>query len=199
MRWSPALSLTLVSGAFLGLGVAFSACASSTTDDTTDAAPSPTATLTGTQGVDGALPPKDASADAPPADGASTDASRPDAACGDAGVTTFGPGDTCAPFGEGTPCGGGCVPKYGYVCTGGGPPNLTGCHQMSNSTFGGTYCCPDLSCVRSTFQDKDCSGKPGKTQMRVCPVDAQKNLRAQPPAGCEEVTGPEYRYFCCPP
>ncbi|MBL9113165.1 MAG: hypothetical protein JNM74_28020 [Myxococcales bacterium] len=199
MRWSPALSVTLVSGAFLGLGVAFSACASSTTDDTTDAAPSPTATLTGTTGPDGASPPKDASADAASPDATSADASDPDAACGDAGVTTFGPGDTCAPFGEGTPCGGGCVPKYGYVCTGGGPPNLTGCRQMSNSTFGGTYCCPELSCVRSTFQDKDCAGKPGKTQMRVCPVDAQKNLRAPPPAGCEVVTGPEYRYFCCPP
>lgn len=136
-------------------------------------------------------------ADAAPQKDASSDA-RTDALCTDAGSTTFGPGDTCAPFGEGSSCGG-CFPTYGYVCTNGGPPNVTGCVQVSNSAFGGTYCCPTLACVRVTSEDPKCAGRPGKTKMYSCPVDGAQNLRAQPPqAACEEVAGPTYRYFCCP-
>ena len=198
--------LVLVVSSPLALGSALAAC-SSEADPGSDAG-SDTGTSDGARSdadpsLDAAPPP---SADATPKDDASQldaapqkDASA-DATCGDAGTTVFGPGDTCAPFGEGTSCGA-CVPKYGYVCTNGGPPNITGCVQVSNSAFGGTYCCAALSCVRVTSEDTKCAARPGKPHMYSCPVDAAQNLRAQPPpqaAACDEVAGPTYRYFCCP-
>jgi hypothetical protein len=190
-------SLLVVPFAF---GHVLGAC-SSETDGTDSGAPSGTTTSTtptGTTPTDGASP-KDATSSA---DASATDANPgSDASCADAGKTVFGQGDTCAPFGEGSSCTGPCLPKYGYVCTGGGPANLTGCIQVSDSTFGGTYCCPTLSCVRMPGQDAKCAGKPGGTKLYSCPVDKDKNLRAQPGAGCQEVvdpTLPEYRYYCCP-
>jgi hypothetical protein len=203
MRTRSWIALTLVASFPFALGNALAAC-SSDPESTGDASTTPTGTAT-----DATIPPTpDASSTvdaAIPKDGApQNDASQDsasDASCADAGTTAFGPGDTCAPFGEGPSCGG-CVPKYGYVCTNGGPPNLTGCTQVSNSAFGGTYCCPTLSCVRVTSEDPKCAGRPGKTQMYSCPVDGAQNLRAQPPpqaSACDEVAGPTYRYFCCPP
>lgn len=186
----------------LGASLTIGACASDTSSGEDDAsAPAPSSS-TGDSAAprDGATTSDAAtSEDASRADGATTsDASFDAAACGDGGSTSFPPGDTCAPFGEGTPCGGGCFPTYGYVCLNGGPPNIGSCVQARSSTLGGTYCCPTLACVRSSFEDTKCAGKPGKPRYYACPVDAQKNLRATPPGACEEVTGPEYRFFCCP-
>lgn len=205
MRARPFLFLALTASLPFVLGQALGACASEVDGGADDASADATSTSTSTGPADANAPPRDG---ATTTDGAvqqdsSSDAAGLDAAaCVDSGATTvFGPGDTCAVFGEGTPCGGGCLPTYGYVCTNGGPPNVASCVRARESSLGGTYCCPTLECARSSFEDTKCAGKPGKTKMYSCPVDASQNLRAQPPGGvgaCEEVAGPAYRYFCCP-
>jgi hypothetical protein len=137
-------------------------------------------------------------ADAPAPDGTGPDA-RPDGCA--ITTTEFDAGDTCAGFGAKSPCEPGCTPAYGYVCTGGGPPNLKGCVRVSESSFGGTYCCPDLACVRVTSQDKKCVS-PQKA-LYHCLAAADGGLVAKPAAGCTEVVGDpdlppiEARYFCC--
>lgn len=140
----------------------------------------------------------DGSADAPPDVGRdSGDAGRPDGC--PSGVVVAEAGDTCAGFGAASPCDTACgLPPYGYVCTGGAPPNLSGCLRVSASAFGDTFCCPDLACVRVPSKDTECSG--GTPRLFQCPTTGDGGLMAAPAAGCQEVTGlPVYRYFCCPP
>ena len=115
-------------------------------------------------------------------------------------VTQFDAGDTCAGFGTGGACNTACgLPQYGYVCIGGGPPNLTGCVRASDSIVGGTYCCPTLSCVRSSFQDTSCADAGGHPHFFQCATDTDGGLLVQPPAACVPSTGPApYKYYCCP-
>ncbi len=134
----------------------------------------------------------------PDADAGAPDA-RPDGCAPFA--TDFDAGDTCAGFGAKAPCDPRCGPAYGYVCTGGGPPNLKGCVQMSNSALGGTYCCPDLACVRVPFRDSKCLSL-SKPSLYHCLADDDGGLVAKPDPSCSEVVDPDLppvqaRYFCC--
>ncbi len=109
-------------------------------------------------------------------------------------------GDTCVGFGTGDSCSTACgLPPYGYVCTNGGPPGFAGCVRVSNSALlGGTYCCPDLQCVRVTSQDNACADAGLGPRLYQCATQTDGGLLAKPAQGCTELGGlPSYRYFCC--
>lgn len=118
------------------------------------------------------------------------------------GTTDFDAGDTCAGFGAKAPCDSRCGQPYGYVCTGGGPANLKGCLQVSTSSFGNTYCCPDLACVRVPFRDSKCLAL-ARPALYHCLADDDGGLLAKPDPGCTEVVGDpdlppvQARYYCC--
>lgn len=148
---------------------------------------------------------EDASTDATAMDATAADASdagtasdAPPDACV-TGQVVAATGDTCAGFGTGESCDPACgLPPYGYVCTGGGPPGFAGCVRVSESALlGGTYCCPELKCVRVTSQDVACADA-GAPLLYQCAPEDDGGLLAAPAAGCTEITGlPSYRYFCC--
>lgn len=140
------------------------------------------------------------------ADAAIPDAAR-DVECPNAEIVPDA-GDTCAGFGTGESCNAACgLPPYGYVCTNGGPPGFAGCKRVSSSALlGGTYCCPDLKCVRVMSQDSACdadagadAGDAGATPLLYqCATTSDGGLVANPAPGCREISGlPVYRYFCC--
>lgn len=140
---------------------------------------------------------------------AQRDAGQPgesDAELGDGGQcgTKVAPqtGETCVGFGTGAPCGDpACgTPAYGYVCFNGGPPGLAGCVQTTSSSFGETYCCPELRCVAQPDQDTACSATPATPHRRQCPPDGDGGNVA-PPAGCVDggAGGSALEnFFCCP-
>ena len=146
------------------------------------------------------------STESPPA---TVDASAEASGGGDARVTPDGcssgeivtqEGDTCAAFGAGVPCDPACnIPPYGYVCSNGGPPGFAGCVRMSNSALlGGTYCCPDLRCVRVVSRDSACTDAGSASHLYQCATASDGGLVSSPASGCIEVHGlPVYRYFCC--
>ncbi len=148
-----------------------------------DSASDPDGTAGGDAGVDG---PSDAAA---AFDGECLDAST-------APMT----GETCAGFGAGEPCEPACgLPKFGYVCFNGGPPNIAGCVQVRKSIVGETYCCPKNDCVRVPDQDNKCLNG-AQPSLYQCPPTDKDGGAATPPGACTETTlpGSPYKYYCCP-
>lgn len=121
-----------------------------------------------------------------------------DASCGP--TTTSTSGETCIGFGTSTECPASCGQPYGFVCVGGGPPNLTGCRQYRESALGNGYCCPTNGCVLQPDRAGDCADAgAGKTKRYQCPPTDGGN--AEPPAGCvEHGSGPSNleKFYCCP-
>jgi hypothetical protein len=118
-------------------------------------------------------------------------------------VGTLGPqtGETCVGFGKGTPCDPECgIPAYGYVCFNGGPPSFTGCLQMTKTSLGETYCCPELRCVAQPDQDTMCASAAGTPHRYQCPPDEDGGTTAPPPGCVETGSGGSAveHFFCCP-
>ncbi len=164
------------------------------------------ATTLGCNGVSATPILEDASTDAASTDATSSSDASDAGTASDAspdgcvtGEVITASGDTCAGFGTGESCNSACgLPPYGYVCTNGGPPGFAGCMRVSESALlGGTYCCPELKCVRVTSQDGSCADA-GAPLLYQCATADDGGLLAAPAAGCTEITGlPSYRYFCC--
>ncbi|MBX3188755.1 MAG: hypothetical protein KF819_17185 [Labilithrix sp.] len=135
-------------------------------------------------------------------DGSTADVvERVDAQCPESKVVGM-TGETCIGFGTGTPCGvPACgIPAYGYVCFNGGPPSFAGCLQLTQSSLGETYCCPELRCVTQPDQDGMCSATPATPHRAQCPPDGDGGNVA-PPLGCvESGSGGSAleRFYCCP-
>lgn len=182
-------SAVLVSGALVatanGCG-SDSGSAATTPDDASSESAAPDRDDAGAEAGDAA--PEDAGADA-----------ATSLACTGA-KTVADAGETCNGFGKGAPCDT-CTPAgYGYVCVGGGPPNIAGCVQVSATSLGETYCCPTNDCVAEPDQDSKCSGKAGKAHRYQCPPTDADGGFATPPPGCVDVSTPAdpYPYYCCP-
>lgn len=129
------------------------------------------------------------------ADDDDEEADDDDAKCGPV-VTTSG--ETCVGFGEGDPCDASCG-RYGYVCFGGAPPGIEGCHKVRDTAAGETYCCAKNDCVAQPDQDSMCSdsAKPHRFQ---CPPDS-KDGNVAPPSGCKETKSGATeveKFYCCP-
>jgi hypothetical protein len=131
---------------------------------------------------------------------AATDAFDTDACA--VGVTVFDAGDTCVGYGTGGSCQSACgLPAYGYVCLGGGPPNVSGCVRAGadSPVFGATYCCSELKCVRSSFQDPECAEAGAPPLYYQCATASDGGPLVAPGGGCVATSGPApYNYFCCP-
>lgn len=150
-------------------------------------------------GPDGAvLPDASGGPDSSPSDGASSDSSGEGGACS-AGVAKPKTGETCIGFGKKDPCNAACG-EYGYVCFGGGPPNIDGCLQVTSSTLGETYCCAKNTCVAEPDQDSKCAGVSGKPHRFQCPPDGTGSNVAPPPSCVEKDSGGTEleKFFCCP-
>jgi hypothetical protein len=208
----PAIYLGLVPGLVLSVLAACSSDPAPPSEDPKDAAgdalPAP----------DGAGPAEDAAAQADTgANDAALDTGRFDAGVPDARVPDTGAldtgapeagacvgtpasklGETCVGFGKKSPCDAACG-EYGYVCFGGGPPNLSDCQEVRTSTLiGNTYCCKTLACVAEPDQDTKCAGaKPKRYQ---CATGAAGAPLAAPPAGCIEDAPARTsgsNFYCC--
>jgi hypothetical protein len=155
----------------------------------------------GTTGADGAGPGDSGRSDVSTSDSGDAGASdaRPDGC--PTPVTQFDAGDTCVGIGTSSTCSAACgLPQFEYVCYGGGPPGINGCVQTSYSAIvGGTYCCGELKCVRSTFLDPQCADAGAPPHFHQCASGGDGGLLVQPPIGCQPTTGPApYKYYCCP-
>ena len=109
-------------------------------------------------------------------------------------------GESCVGFGTGTPCDRACgIPAYGYVCFNGGPPNQPACLQMTKSSLGETYCCPELGCVPQPDQDTKCTSAATPHRYQ-CPPGEEGGITAPPPGCADGGSGPTAveRFFCCP-
>lgn len=187
------LSSVLVSGALVAIA---NGCGSDSESGPVGGAPEDASTESaapdrdagGGSDAGGDAAPEDAGADAPTA-----------IAC-TGGKTIADSGETCTGFGKGDPCDT-CTPAgYGYVCIGGGPPNIAGCLQVRATSFGETYCCPTNDCVAEPDQDSKCNGKAGKPHRYQCPPTDADGGFAKAPQGCVDVSTPAdpYPYYCCP-
>jgi hypothetical protein len=193
------LSLLFASGAVMALAVLTDGCSS----DSAGSGSSGSTTDASSKGDDGGGSPEDApsTTDATPGDG-STDATAdaPSSIACTGGKPVADAGETCTGFGQKDPCDK-CTPGgYGYVCFGGGPPNIAGCQLVRSSSFGETYCCPKNDCVAEPDQDSKCRGKAGTPHRYQCPPTNDDGGFATPPAGCVNASTPAdpYPYYCCP-
>lgn len=110
-------------------------------------------------------------------------------------------GETCVGFGVSAECEQAGCGRYGYVCFGGGPPNITGCSEKSTGAYGNSYCCPTNECVAQPDQNAQCNDAPAGLRKRYqCPPNGIGGHVA-PPTGCVEHKSGETaveRMFCCP-